>query len=297
MYFDKCLFPVTPEKISIKINGNNKTVNLINEGEINILKKAGLTDIEFEAEIPQVKHPYAVYKNGFKEAGYFNEQSFGGNHADYMAKVKGIEGVGSCKVKRVWNGDIRPADMIVSTVVKNWYESIISTVPAAVKPWLDAVYNAAKDKKLTVGGTVHVVITDSDDYGEASSTLVQYVQQTLDPEENAGEGYGLAPIGHVVSVASALPVSIEVKTTVTFEEGHNWSNTKAAIAEAVDAYFLELRKNWSETSQTIVRVSQIENRILGVDGVVDVTGTKLNGTASNMTLTEFCIPKLGGVSA
>ena len=165
------------------------------------------------------------------------------------------------------------------------------------KPWLDAVYNAAKDKKLTVGGTVHVVITDSDDYGEASSTLVQYVQQTLDPEENAGEGYGLAPIGHVVSVASALPVSIEVKTTVTFEEGHNWSNTKAAIAEAVDAYFLELRKNWSETSQTIVRVSQIENRILGVDGVVDVTGTKLNGTASNMTLTEFCIPKLGGVSA
>ena len=90
---------------------------------------------------------------------------------------------------------------------------------------------------------------------------------------------------------------LEVKTTVTFEEGHNWSNTKAAIAEAVDAYFLELRKNWSETSQTIVRVSQIENRILGVDGVVDVTGTKLNGTASNMTLTEFCIPKLGGVSA
>ena len=71
MYFDKCLFPVTPEKISIKINGNNKTVNLINEGEINILKKAGLTDIEFEAEIPQVKHTYAVYKNGFKEAGYF----------------------------------------------------------------------------------------------------------------------------------------------------------------------------------------------------------------------------------
>ena len=71
MYFDKCLFPVTPEKISIKINGNNKTVNLINEGEINILKKTGLTDIEFEAEIPQVKHPYAVYKNGFKEAGYF----------------------------------------------------------------------------------------------------------------------------------------------------------------------------------------------------------------------------------
>lgn len=71
VYLKNCLLPVTPGKIQIKINNNNKTVNLINNGEINILKKAGLTDIEFECEIPQIKHPYAVYKSGFKDAGYF----------------------------------------------------------------------------------------------------------------------------------------------------------------------------------------------------------------------------------
>lgn len=72
VYLKKCLLPVTPEKIQIKINSNNKTVNLINEGEINILKKAGLTDIEFECEIPQMKYPYAVYKKSkFRKANYF----------------------------------------------------------------------------------------------------------------------------------------------------------------------------------------------------------------------------------
>lgn len=71
VYLKNCLLPVTPDKIQIKISNNNKTVNLINDGEINILKKAGLTDIEFECEIPQIKHPYAVYKSGFKDAGYF----------------------------------------------------------------------------------------------------------------------------------------------------------------------------------------------------------------------------------
>lgn len=71
VYLKNCLLPVTPEKIQTKINNKNKTVTLINEGEINILKKAGLTDIEFECEIPQVKQPYAVYKSGFKDAGYF----------------------------------------------------------------------------------------------------------------------------------------------------------------------------------------------------------------------------------
>ena len=71
VYLKNCLLPVTPSKLQTKINNNNKTVNLINEGEINILKKPGLTDIEFECEIPQVQQPYAVYKSGFKDAGYF----------------------------------------------------------------------------------------------------------------------------------------------------------------------------------------------------------------------------------
>lgn len=70
-YLDKCLLPVTPSKLEMKINNENKTMKLINEGEINILKKTGLTDIEFTCGIPQVKYPYAVYKEGFKRAEYF----------------------------------------------------------------------------------------------------------------------------------------------------------------------------------------------------------------------------------
>ncbi len=70
-YLDKILLPVTPEKLTIKINSQNKTVNLINEGEINILKVPGLTDIDFEFIIPQAKVPYAKYTSGFKAAKYY----------------------------------------------------------------------------------------------------------------------------------------------------------------------------------------------------------------------------------
>lgn len=70
-YLDKCLLPVTPEKLQISIKNENKTVKLINDGQINLLKKAGLTEIEFECMIPQVKHPFAVYQSGFQSADYF----------------------------------------------------------------------------------------------------------------------------------------------------------------------------------------------------------------------------------
>lgn len=63
--------PIAPSKFQVSINNTNKTVTLIDEGEVNILKKAGLTDIEFECMIPQVKYPFAVYDSGFEDAEYF----------------------------------------------------------------------------------------------------------------------------------------------------------------------------------------------------------------------------------
>lgn len=70
-YLKKCLLPIAPDKLQIKINNANETLTLINEGEINILKTAELTDVEFECRIPQVKYPFASYKSGFKGASYF----------------------------------------------------------------------------------------------------------------------------------------------------------------------------------------------------------------------------------
>lgn len=78
-YLDKCLLPVSPSKLQIKINSNNKTLVLINEGQINILKTAKLTDIEFECDIPQVQYPFSVYRGGYKGAKYF---------LDYFEKLK-----------------------------------------------------------------------------------------------------------------------------------------------------------------------------------------------------------------
>ena len=70
-YLDKVLLPVAPEKLQLKINNNNKTLTLINNGEINILKDAKLTDISFEILLPNSKYPFAMYKDGFKKPIYY----------------------------------------------------------------------------------------------------------------------------------------------------------------------------------------------------------------------------------
>lgn len=227
----------------------------------------------------------------------FKERSFGGNRADYLAKVGSMEGIGGVKVTRVWNGDVRPADMVPGSAVRDWYEATINTVPAEVASWLSSVYAAAAEKKLTVGGSVLVTVVNSNDFGEASAVLLKKVQDVLDPEDKAGEGDGIAPIGHVVSVRSAQPVPIQVKATLTFDEGWSWDDLVIPITEAVNAYLLELRKGWASGIHTVVRVSQVESRILAVPGVADIAGTELNGKAANVTLGQYDVPVIGGVGA
>lgn len=71
-YLDGVALPVAPSKLSTKIKNKNKTLQLLNDEEVNILKNAGLTEIKFKAELPYVMYPFAYYPQGFfKPAQYF----------------------------------------------------------------------------------------------------------------------------------------------------------------------------------------------------------------------------------
>ena len=144
------------------------------------------------------------------------------------------------------------------------------------------------------GGTVKLVIIASD-YTTPSSELVQQVQTEIDPEQNHGEGLGLAPIGHTVTVMGAQHRDIAVTTNITFAMGWQWASAQSQIESAVRTYFKELSEKWTETPTTIVRIAQIETRILALECVVDITETAINGVPENLELAEDEIPQLASV--
>lgn len=73
-YIDGILMPVAPSKINTKIKNKNRTITLINEGEANILKSAGLQEISFNMMIPAYKYPFALYLGGiFLPISYYLE--------------------------------------------------------------------------------------------------------------------------------------------------------------------------------------------------------------------------------
>lgn len=145
------------------------------------------------------------------------------------------------------------------------------------------------------GGTVGVVIIDST-YNVPSSTLIDDVQTALDPIVNSGDGLGIAPIGHVVTVTGVENVTVNISTTITYADGWDWSALEPYAQDVVDTYFAELKQEWQDLNQIIVRISQFETRMLNLAGVIDIADTTINGVQSNLALASNQIPERGVVS-
>ncbi|MGY0393964.1 baseplate J/gp47 family protein [Fusobacterium sp. SYSU M8A802] len=141
------------------------------------------------------------------------------------------------------------------------------------------------------GGTVRLTILNSE-YDEASSALVEKVQETIDPTKD-GSGKGIAPIGHIVTVDTPQKKSIYIATNLTLEN-IEISNIRDEINRVLQEYLLELRKNWASSNKVVVRISQIETRILTVNNkIIDISGTKINGKEENLEIDIYEIPVWG----
>lgn len=145
------------------------------------------------------------------------------------------------------------------------------------------------------GGTVKLVILDSQ-FQTPSVDLIAEVQEAIDPVGHGGEGLGLAPIGHVVTVVGAENVTINIVSTITYTSGYDFDSAIGAIRAAIDDYFDELRKGWESEAAIIVRISQIETRLLGLPEILDIQDTTINASDRNISLESFQIPVRGTVN-
>ncbi len=158
---------------------------------------------------------------------------------------------------------------------------------------IDGVGDTKVTPAWSGGGTVKLTVLDST-FKKASDVLVDLVQETIDPTKD-GQGLGVAPIGHIVTVDTVNEVLVFIQSNITFDTGYSFETMESAINAAVEGYFEEERKKWGSQGYLIVRIAYIEAKILGLVGVLDIGNTRLNGLSENLVLGAFDIPVLGGV--
>ena len=90
-------------------------------------------------------------------------------------------------------------------------------------------------------------------------------------------------------------MEINITAQFTFDDGYSQEDVQGHMEHALEEYFLELKKGWKNTEIT-VRLSQIEHRLLNVEGTIDIADTKLNGASSNIALGYAEVPVRGKIN-
>lgn len=65
------LLPVTPSQIETTTGNRNKTVYILNFGEMNLPKKPALQEIRFTLLLPRRQYPFVQTEDGFHEPEYY----------------------------------------------------------------------------------------------------------------------------------------------------------------------------------------------------------------------------------
>lgn len=238
-----------------------------------------------------------VYKMMCEMAG-----TEGNTHFGLLIPVDYISGLQTAELTEL----LIPAedDEDVESLRERYFESMTSQAYggniADYKEKTNAIEGVGGVKVTPVwngGGTVKLTIIDSS-FDVPSEELVELVQNKIDPVGHGGEGLGLAPIGHVVTVVGVQKKTVHIFTNITYQTGWDLDSAKSYIMNAIDQYFKELGKEWEDTDKNglIVRISHLESRILACEGVLDVYGTSLNGSTSNLSLAVDEIPVRGTVN-
>ena len=142
------------------------------------------------------------------------------------------------------------------------------------------------------------------DWQPPSTQMIEHAQTIVDPTRNAGEGIGQAPMAHQVHVLAAEACRLDIEAKLVLVRGWNIGQIQDAAEQAIDAYFLELRKHWadyvsmgsSEYVDMIVRIAQMEAAILQTEGIADIVYTNMNGSSQNAALRHDQVPILGTVT-
>lgn len=137
-------------------------------------------------------------------------------------------------------------------------------------------------------GTVKLIIQNSE-YTTPAQELIEDIQNQIDPK--GGDGTGIAPIGHHVTVNGVIQQAISITMFVVLSQGFTCVKVKPEIEEQINVYLKELCTQWETQERLIVRISQIEARVLSsVEGVLDIMNTTINNQSENLQLNSDEIP-------
>lgn len=150
---------------------------------------------------------------------------------------------------------------------------------------IDGVGNTKVFPAWQYNGSVLLSIVDPI-FNPITDEFAKNLKEQIDPDEDTGQGVGMAPIGHYVTITTPakkyvnVSMSVELMNTVTLE------TIKEDIERKISEYFETVRKSFGQNVNLTIYRARIIEKVLELKEVLNVKDVALNGNFTDVTFID-----------
>ena len=167
---------------------------------------------------------------------------------------------------------------------------------------IDGVGNVKVFPAWQRNGSVLLSVVDPS-FNPITNEFATYLKELIDPEENSGQGVGIAPIGHIVTITTPVEQTIDVELTLKIEENVVQDEISSEVITVIENYIQSVKEQFAQDVNLAIYRSRIIDRLFdNISEILNVKDVLLNNTDADIIYTDEgligrqYLPKLGEVT-
>lgn len=220
-----------------------------------------------------------------ESVGYIGNTTLIGDNLVPIDYVEGLEKATLGDIE-IFGANVESDEDFRTRLFEEYQDKKNNSNKAQIRAWAKEIQGVGDAKVVSLWdgpNTVKVIIVDEERL-PAQQSLLEEVQQYLDPIEYSGEGEGMADIGTVVTVVSAETLNIDISVKIKA-----FPDNIPKIKETLEKLLSEYRKQ-IVFIEDVIKYNYIGSLLMGIKEVEDYKELKLNGTSSNLNILNESIP-------
>ena len=123
-------------------------------------------------------------------------------------------------------------------------------------------------------------------YNPITDEFARNLKEQIDPEDSTGQGIGIAPIGHYVTITTPTRQDVDVALTIEFLNTETIETIQEEVERKIKEYFLSIRQSYKQDVNLTIYRARIIEKVLELEFVLNVTDVKLNGEMNDIVYVD-----------
>ena len=123
-------------------------------------------------------------------------------------------------------------------------------------------------------------------YNPITTEFAKNLKEQIDPEDSTGQGIGIAPIGHYVTITTPTRQDVDVALTIEFLKTETIETIQEEVERKIEEYFLSIRQSYGQDVNLTIYRARIIEKVLELEFVLNVTDVKLNGEMNDIVYVD-----------